>query len=275
MSRVPTWAELRLDAIELAKLQRECYRDVHDMLDHDVPELDRKLSILSNKKQRKEIARVATKKPQQETKKVLSAPKKDIKLAPINIRDYEHLRPLPMPLSYYLKLNRPNMVRDADRRVLYLKKKAERRRALAAEEALSLLDQLRISSRTSSNKRSTSSLRSSMVRTVSRNSMPQGYQVKYNFSEHEMKRLTAKIYNRLPEVKKQRNQEVSKHRKLQNYKNKLDYGRKLVENRRRGIINYPLKTHFDESSVMSSQEDESLTNSFDRSADGNGYEQYY
>lgn len=351
---VPSWEELRLDATKLTKMQRECYRGVHDMLDDDIAELDRKLSLLSsnnqspsqsnnnnmnqdnnyydnqrpiqehkaykvgnNSKKHAEqqqqqlpkmddvdefklyeeiqeqtipmtvfekpksilVKREEPSKPHIEPTQRPSARDNQYMTWRYNIDHYEHLKPPPMPLSYYLQLNRPELVREADRRVSYLKKKAERRKLLASERTINALDQIRISSRQSNGSVNTrsqrpSSTRSSIPRSISRDSFNPNCPVKYNFSEYEMKRLTARIYNRLPEVKKQRNQEVTKHLKVQNYKNKLEYGRKLLVNRRRGIINYPLKVNYDESSTMSSRE-ESLTNSLDQSNDGIRFESYY
>lgn len=181
-----------------------------------------------------------------------------------NLDELEHLKPLPMPLSHYLRMNRPELVRAAERRVMYIRKKAERRKQFASSRTINALDMIRSSSRTISNK-GTSSLRSSLrssTRTVSRESVAPDYQVRYKLSEHEMRRLTARVYNRLPEVTRQRKEEVTKHMKVQNYKNKMEYGRKLLLNRRQGVINYPLRTNNDDSSIISSQE-ESLTNSLE------------
>lgn len=89
-----------------------------------------------------------------------------------------------------------------------------------------------------------------------------------------MKRLTAKIYKRLPEVKRRRREEVTNYTKVQNYKNRLEYGRKLLENRRQGIINYPLRSMSDDFSVTSSQEDFPM-NGFAGAEDASTSDPYY
>lgn len=179
-----------------------------------------------------------------------------------DLEDLEHLRPLPMPLSEYLKLNRPGMVCRADQRVNYLKRRAEKRRQIASARVINSFERARMLSRSSSTATNhRSSLRSSQsMRSFSRDSLAPEYQVKCKLSEQEMKRRTAKRYNQLPEVKKQRTAEVTKHMVIQNYKNKLEYGRKLLENRRHGIINYPLRSYHDDSSIMDSL-DNSMTSS--------------
>lgn len=276
-----------MDATKLADLQSDCYQGVRDLFDTALPELDRKLALLRGEKypsQKLSKSISTTFHPQAKLREAKQMPSSktcndlrevrthntlhevkehepSTRVKP-NLDELEHLRPLPMPLSHYLKANRPELVKAADRRVMYLKRKAERRRQIASSKSISARDILGPPSRASSN-RGTSSLRSSLrssPRTISRDNVAPNYQVRYKLSEHEMKRLTARVYNRLPEVKRQRNEEVTKHMKVQNYKNKMEYGRKLLMNRKRGVINYPLRTNNDDS--ISSQE-ESLTNSLE------------
>lgn len=319
MARVPTWTELRLDALKLAKLQRECYRDVHQLLDYRIPELDKKISYLhkNNKKissindasnqyhdqivggetfERKKhllpvtpslqpqltqknpprkskhsltssrsqpVLNVLTEKPSttehsiNERYPTIKAKKLAIKkkLVPVSekaslkngfieldrqnepnsirhkiqdVEELEHLKPLPLRLSEYLKLNRPEVVLRANKRVMYLKIKSQQRRDLAAAKVVNCLRKIRLSPEKNN------------IKQITRNYSAPEYEVKNNFSEHEMKRLTARVYEKLPEVKRRRTEEVRNHMKVQNYKNRLEYGRKLLENRRLGIINYPL-----------------------------------
>lgn len=159
-----------------------------------------------------------------------------------NLEELEHLRPLPMPLNHYLRINRPDMIMASERRVMDWKEKAKKRRHTTSSRTFNRFEMTRSSSGASSN-RYGSSLRSSLrslPRSVSGDSFAPNYQVRNKLSQGEMKRLTARVYNRLPEVKRQRNDEVTKHMKVQNYKNKLEYGRMLLMNRRQGVINYPL-----------------------------------
>jgi len=181
-----------------------------------------------------------------------------------DLEGLEHLKPPPLTPSEYLRLNRPEMVTNADRRVKRLKSSADKRKSISASKTINALEQIRLASRSSSNYRSQ---KSSLRSVPSRDSMAPTYMAKDKLSEKEMKRLTAKIYNRLPEVKKQRTEQLKKHVQVQNYKNKLEYGRKLLENRRHGVINYPLRTHYDDTSLVGSQ-DTSMTSSGDRSSDG-------
>lgn len=180
--------------------------------------------------------------------------------------DLEHLKPLPLPLSEYLKFNRPDIVMRADRRAMYLKRKAEKRKFIASTRTINTLDQIR-SSRSSSNH--------SQHYTHPRIPRSQShiYSVKCKLSEQEMKKLTARTYQRLPEVKSKRKEEISKHMRVQNYKNKLEYGRKLLENRRQGIINYPLRASYDDNSI-SSQDIFSMS-SYERAADALSLDPYY
>lgn len=147
--------------------------------------------------------------------------------------ELEHLKSLPLPLSYYLRRNRPELVMRAENRLCYIKNKSERRKELASTRIINSLEQIRLSSRSSS---------SSNQLVTKRDYLAPKYQVECMLSEHEMKRLTAKTYKRLPEVKKRQREEISNHMKVQNYKNKMEYGRRLLENRRHGIINYPLRS---------------------------------
>lgn len=309
MARVPTWAELRIDATKLAHAQKECYDDIHNLLDCCIPELDRKLATLTGKpstfnvkppkfhaKQTKFNARQAkingkqsmlseepstffreSSTPIKDRPTPIREPSALIEDLPtfnatkqtrierdfrkLNLEDLELVKELslPLPLSEYLRLNKPKMVLQANIRATYIKERAARRKYMASLRNVNLFEQARLSSRRSKSTRN-------FLKSTSRENLAPIYKVKYKFSEQEMKQLTKKHYNRLPEVKKQHNEEVTKHMRVQNYKNKLEYGRKLLENRRRGIINYPLKTNHDDSSIMSSQCD-SFTSSYDRSAD--------
>lgn len=178
-----------------------------------------------------------------------------------DLDELSHLRPLPMPISEYLKINRPEIVRRADQRTMYLKREAEKRKA----ERKKALTSTKITSfdRFCKNHNRTSS----KLTAISREDMALEYQVEHKLSVREMKRLTARVYNRLPEVKKKRNEEITKFIKAQNYKNRQEYGRKLLENRRQGRINYPLRDSRDNSSIMMGSQDESITSDYGRSAD--------
>lgn len=312
MARTPTWKELWLDAAELAKIQKQCFDDVHQLL-HSLPELDQKLEYLhcygkqqfhhvvtkeiyAQHKQSRgqnlldksfstdEIHLLGKLYPGREpfnmshhhqqpefTNEVERSDKREepyyVEISDFGQKarkvhklshqhkDLEHLKPLPMPLSEYLKLNRPDMVMRADRRAMYLKRKAERRKFNASTRTINALEQMRLS-RGSNYSQPHPRLPRSQSHT---------YSVKCKLSEQEMRRLTAKTYKRLPEVKSKRKEEVSNHMKVQNYKNKLEYGRKLLENRRHGIINYPLRASYDDNS-LSSQDIFSM-NGYGRAAD--------
>lgn len=188
---------------------------------------------------------------------------------PNNFRDHfndldnlEHLKPLPMPVSEYFKLNRPNLVQRADRRAMYVRQITERRKQNASSRLMTAFEQIRLSSKSHSN--SNNGYRDNRSKQMSRNRLAPNYQIKYRLSEHEMKRLTAKTYKRLPEVKNKLREEVTKHSKVQNYKNRLEYGRKLLENRRQGIINYPLRSNgYDDRSITSSQYDSTISSQDD------------
>lgn len=290
MARIPTWTELRLDATKLANLQKECYNSVHQLLDSALPELDRKMSSLNGREtwcvQKQAIKRTSPdiemdfiepqdlkqpSVPSTNEYQKLHVPdrRKNVwlvkKKVPSNVHEtrgvqkqaiestvrdeldfnrLEHLKPPPMPLSEYLRMHRPDVVKRAEKRVKYLKKREERRRFLASSKIVSSLEQIRISSLQNNNQPKNSHRRITAPE----------YQVKCKFTDREMKKLTAKIYERLPEVKKRKKEEDSKHMKALNYKNKLEYGRKLLENRRRGKIDYPLKVSNDDQSFVSSQD---------------------
>lgn len=244
MARVPTWTELRLDVDKLIDVQHSCYRSVHQLLDQ-IPELDTKLSRL----------RGTSSTPKHVSFK--DSPKKIKPVDPIkepSIDQLEHLRPLPLPLCEYFKLNRPNLVVRANKRALYLKQSAEKRRLMASSRILSALERIRLSPRRKRPLRN----RPAPPRSASDFFTPD-YDVKLKFSEQEMKKLTAKIYKRLPEVRRKRKEEATNHMKVQNYKNRMEYGRKLLVNRRQGIINYPLRTNGYEQSITSSQNDDLST----------------
>lgn len=329
MARLPTWTELRLEAVKLLQTQQECNQDVHHLLDRTIPELDRKLAQLNvrpseprvistttfqrteckqpkvNKMVQQRVdpqpevydhhdsirnesdlvvvepmRRTPTPEPermkpkhnyrekqqekQHQHRHEIEQPKK--KYTKEDLEDLEHLKPLPLTPSAYLRLNRPDMVKNADRRVMYLKKSAERRKFVASTRTNNALDQIRLSSRNSHNNLSIKS-------TLSHDRSP-NYQVKVKLSEREMKRLTAKNYNRLPEVKKQLNEEVTKLMKLQYNKNKREYGRKLLENRRNGVINYPLRPSYEQCSGLGSQDSSFASMSDDRSSDTLRFESY-
>lgn len=257
MARVPTWTELRLDANKLASLQKECQRSVYDLLD-SIPKLDEKISLLLGRHvvqskdsvqrkdiiQRRDIVHKEVHTPSNDVvqnKDVVEASshvvkesshvetnKEDLSLTDSGIEELEHLKSLPLPLSTYLKMNRPDVVMNADRRVMYLQEKAERRKLMAPRRMVSSLDRIKLSPRSNDHLQS-------------RDYVAPEYNVKDQFSEKEMKRLTAKTYRRLPEVRKKCREEITNHMKVQNYKNRLEYGRRLLENRKLGIINYSLK----------------------------------
>lgn len=370
MAWCPNWTELRLGAAELVNMQKKCYKDVHNLLDCAIPELDRKLKLLHPQRERqvREFEHMITidepnssyeleadeldnqmnsvrlrhaekpfeppyevmqsrptedepcyteipyqngeqhhveephhyerpqfvEKPQEKVEIPIRTEKQHEtkqthrydKLGQVQktnnthrdqqkskqlcsngrSRDYdlEHLRPLPMPLCEYLKLNRPDVVRRADLRAMRLKKQAERRKFISSTKTINALEHIRLSSRTGSNY--------NQARPRLPRSQSQTYSVNYKLSEKEMKRLTAKTYKRLPEVKRKRKEEVSNHMRVQNYKNKLEYGRKLLENRKLGIINYPLRSSYDDSSVSS--QDFLSMNGYGR-ADVLGSDPYY
>lgn len=171
---------------------------------------------------------------------------------------------LPMPISEYLKINRPTMVHQADRRRMYIRKlKHERRKASASSRIISGFQKIKISSQKTSER----------PRKPTRNYATPDYQVECKLSEYEMRKLTNKIYRRLPEVVRRKRDEMNNFLKIQNFKNKREYGRKLLENRRQGIINYPLR-HSHDSRSLDSGHDDSLS-SGERAADSLKSDPYY
>lgn len=238
----PSWSELIQDATKLAKAQQECYKSVHRLLELHVPQLDEKIKTLEGNVPTLECF------PEFPTKKEYIESDEDIE-------SLEHLKPLPMPPSDYLKLNRPDILFKAECRVNYLKRRAETRRKFGAKNIIDSWEQIKLSSREQPKK-------------IQRrfNFVPQNYQVRHNFTEKEMRRLTNKIYNSLPEVQKKRKEEHRNLMRVQNYKNRLDYGRKLLENRRQGIINYPIRASSDDVSLCS-ELNEYPSSDFERAAD--------
>ena len=207
-----------------------------------------------------------------------------------DLEGLEHLKPLPLTPSDYLKLKRPDLVYKADRRVMHLKKCTERRKILASEKRRNALEQIdqapkttliraknvhhqdRPGSKAETNNNRPSG-RSSIRSSMSRDSLNPSSLGVFRLTEREMKRRTASVYNKLPEVKQQRTEETKKFNRAQLYKDKLEYGRTLNENRRHGIINYPLMSNYDQRSLVGSQDD-SLISSGDRSSDGLKFESY-
>lgn len=175
-------------------------------------------------------------------------------------QDYEHLKQLPLPLSEYLKMNRPEFVYKANCRVEYLRGKAEMRRKLASTNIISSFNKIRLDTKKER------SIPKSSKAPKDYNIIPHDYQVKQNFTEREMKRQTNRIYKSLPEVKKKYKEEFMSHLRVKNYKNRLEYGRKLQENRRKGIINYPIRAASDDVSICSTQ-DEYPSSEFEKAAD--------
>lgn len=349
MARVPTWSELRQDALRIAQTQKECYHDVHDLLDNAIPELDRKLAQLLNKDyphtteptratttktrtpepaydyiEPREIQREKAQSPTAQEacnafatsanidfnsmeveydgtrltadsaipvynsigsssltdtgsyndndtesdcpithNKVPSRPQKDRQKFDDELIELRRLA-LPMPISEYLKINRPGVVRRAESRTMYIRRrKTERKKASSSARIITGFQRIRLSSDNMSEK----------PKKILRNYAMPNYQVECKLSEHEMKRLTAKVYRRLPEVVRRKHDEVNNYLKIQNYKNKKEYGRKLLENRRHGIINYPLRIGYDNRSLDSGHDD-SLS-SGERAADSLKSDPYY
>lgn len=65
--------------------------------------------------------------------------------------------------------------------------------------------------------------------------------VKFRFTEKEMRKQTARIYNKLPEVQAKKEQEETKHIYSYNYKMGQEYSKKLKDNLKyHGQINYPI-----------------------------------
>lgn len=213
MERVPTWTELRLDAKKLAKIQKECYNSVHRLLDLEIPKLDRKISMLSGKS--------------------LSSQES----TSIDLNDNPHLKAPPLPLSEYLMRNRPEVVRRATNRALYVKTRADRRKFRNETKLINSFKCLRLAS---NHRPMQNNKYCNPKPTKSTNFNPPAYNLRHQFSDSEMKKLTARTYKRLPEVKMRHKEEVTNQMRALNYKNKLEYARKLAENRKNGIINYPL-----------------------------------
>lgn len=333
MTHVPDWTELYRDALTLSQTQRECYVDVHTLLDIAIPDLDRKLAELLNKPypypnvsklpQKPTYEYVGIKQAEQQRDsepprvddnidfnslevehddtwadvdsalpphKPISSPSL-IDVDSYNERDTEsdtivveevtvknrhgcqdpedellklQRHALPMPISEYLKINRPTVVRRADCRRMYIRRrKHERRKASASSRIISGFQKIRISPQKS---------QEGPRRSLKSYTMPE-YQVECKLSEHEMRRLTNKIYRRLPEVVRRKHDEINNYLRIQNYKNKKEYGRKLLENRRHGIINYPLRHNYDSRSLDSGHDD-SLS-SGERAADSLKSDPYY
>lgn len=372
MARVPTWTELRLDAIKLANLQNDCYNEIHNSLDNKLPELDRKILSLNadqlldttlipprrlvpqnipefvydirprspelpfeefdfvpsyvnippskssefdkfmhepikttkpyhstvidisyskkrdkpqpeddlpvpkptkHKSNHRNIVRSRTVDENLSNSKTINSntngfSKKSLRVQRNNkdfeINRFEHLRPNPMPLNEYLRQNRPEFISRANGRVLYMRKRAEMRKYIASSKIITALEQIRLSA-----KNSRSSLYGNHVepsRQPVRDYITPDYNVKCKLSEYEMKRLTARVYKRLPEVKKRRQEEVKNYMKVQNIKNKSEYVRKMFENRKQGIINYPIINYpnYDDGSITSSQDKFSSLNGYNR-----------
>lgn len=272
MARVPTWTELRLDATKLASFQKQCNESVHILLDSAIPELDRKISYLYNNVQgnsyqvsdypkpssleqndlnldklkslevvqqkNKESDLGALRPPDPPTKSHKESTGRKHLKSPLrfhskrDLDELEHLKPLPRPLSEYLRINRPEIVERANERVIYLRgqrEKLEREKISAPTKISSLFGQKRSSSR------------------VSNDYVAPEYNVKHELSEKQIRQQTARNYKRLPEVERKCREEATKRMRVQYYKNKCEYGRKLSENRKRGIINYPLRATNDDS----------------------------
>lgn len=352
MARVPTWSELRQDALRIAQTQRECYHDVHNLLDNAIPELDRKLAKLLNRDypetpeprpaptttttkirtpepayeyiEPRELVREKSQPPAPEFQRdtfttntnidfnsmeveydgtrltaesaipvyssigsssltdsgsynehdtesdgpvmqteVQQMPQKNRQRGDEELMELKRLA-LPMPISEYLKINRPGLVRRADSRTMYIRRRrTERKKASNSARIITGFQRIKLSSENMSDK----------PRKIQRNYAMPNYQVECKLSEHEMKRLTAKVYRRLPEVVRRKHDEVNNYLKIQNYKNKKEYGRKLLENRRHGIINYPLRNGYDNRSLDSGHDD-SLS-SGERAADSLKSDPYY
>lgn len=191
----------------------------------------------------------------------------------VDLHTLEHLKPLPMPLSEYFKRNRPEIYINAEQRVMYLKRKSELRKFMSASRVLNSFQNFKLSTKNAqrskhSRSRTEPDFKDYMVRSPD-------HCVKYKITEREMRRLTARTYNRLPEVKLQRKEEVSNHMRVQNYKNKQEFSRKLLLNRRRGIINYPLNMPTPQAKRYPDSQDNSLTNESENSVDTLRSDPYY
>lgn len=164
----------------------------------------------------------------------------------------EHLKPLPMPLIEYFKLNRPHLMERANCRRSHLKMKSDRRKQNASTIFANQIAILRQNNRKNRTKTSTQiKIPPSKDYTFITNNN----NVKYNFTEREIRQQTNRRYQSLPEVKKKADEEIKNHMKVQYYRNKLNYGRKLLQNRRQGIINYPIIATSDDVSLSSYQDE--------------------
>lgn len=166
--------------------------------------------------------------------------------------ELEHLKPLAMPLAEYFKINRPELVARSSQRAQHLKQKAEKRRVYENAKLADSLAQLRLSKK---NKNKPQKITNDINPDKDYTFIVHDQAPRYNFTEREMRQQTYKRYRSLPEVKKKVSEEIRDHMKKQNYKNKLTYAKKLMENRRHGIINYPLIATSDDVSISSGQED--------------------
>lgn len=179
-------------------------------------------------------------------------------------RDLKRLEQLalPVPLSEYYKLNRPELFFRAISRINYLKRRAEKRRRYESVKIVNSLERMRLSSKRTTNKHP------SLWKRVQReqNFEAHEYYVKRNFTEKQMREMTNKIYRSLPEVTEKKIKEDRNHMKVVNYKNRLQYGRRLHENQKHGKINYPIIAASDDISTDSGQ-DEYNSSEFGRAAD--------
>lgn len=153
-----------------------------------------------------------------------------------DISNLEHLKPLPRPLSDYFKESRPNQFYEFEARWNYLKRMVEKR--IERKNATPRLDQI-LMLRHAKRRCNTNHIepRNSQEHHVAPN-----YFVKCKLSEYEMKQRTARIYHSLPEVKDQEKEKIKNYQKIQFYNNRKVYGKKLLENRRHGKINYPIRS---------------------------------
>lgn len=367
MDHVPSWAELRVEVSKLVKSQRRCYENVHEMLDHDIPLLDRKLAAVRNDhafstyrvvKPTKNMEIIENKEPTKKVEPIKNietirniepardtgltgineparntvparnteparnaesvrntepvggtefvgntepadfegtvknrGPKKKSKpfknketikkdeLFRIDTDELEHLKAPPMPLSQYLSINRPRTMINIHHRALSMHDKVQRRKLLATR-VIDSFERLRLSSRNSSNIgykskqfQSRPPLPSSRG-TFNTCNAPQ-FHVKCKISEDEMRRRTAKTYQKLPEVKEKQKKELTKIMKIENFKKQKEYAKKLLENRRHGRINYPLRTSYEDTSILSSQNDSINSMSGPTSADAYCSDPFY
>lgn len=291
MARVPSWAELCTAVNELSTIQKECYDSVHNLLDPGLPELDCKIRYLMSKP---ELRAPECRRPSREPSirpniesimkpsiepKIKPSIKQSMKLSkkaskkeeppkleqkiqtPIN--DLKHLKAPKMPLSEYLKRNRPDIWMNVEARSAYIRKISEERKSQRAHRIMSSLERVCIS--TQSRKRNNYLKQTTNQRPPMRTmeDIAPDYCVRHKVSEREMKQLTLRNYRRLPEVKKQKLEQINKHLKEQYYRNRQLYGRMLRNNFKNGIINYPLRVAYDDRSITSSQSEYSMSQSAD------------